>query len=76
VACGFQNTDLASVLSGGTRLGGYEILSAIGAGGMGEFYRAKDIKLGRAVALKLLTRPLTILSGLPNSVAKPKFSPP
>jgi hypothetical protein len=36
---------------------------------------ATGTKLGHDVALKLLTRPLTILSGLPNSVAKPKFSP-
>ena len=39
----------------GRRLGPYEILSAIGAGAMGEVYRARDTKLGRDVALKLLT---------------------
>jgi eukaryotic-like serine/threonine-protein kinase len=41
-------------LSPGTRLGSYEIQSAIGAGGMGEVYRARDTKLDRAVAIKIL----------------------
>ncbi len=41
-------------LTAGSRLGGYEILGLIGAGGMGEVYRAADTKLGRDVAIKVL----------------------
>src|SRR5688572_32107959 len=41
-------------LAPGTRLGPYEIVSAIGAGGMGEVYRARDTRLGRDVAIKIL----------------------
>ena len=46
-------------LSTGTRLGPYEIVSAVGAGGMGEVYRARDARLDREVAIKVLSPGLT-----------------
>src|SRR5689334_9686523 len=41
-------------LAPGTRLGPYEVLGQLGAGGMGEVYRAKDPRLGRELAIKIL----------------------
>ena len=41
-------------LSPGQRLAHYEIVDSLGAGGMGEVYRARDSKLGREVAIKIL----------------------
>src|SRR6187431_1784281 len=46
-------------LQPGVRLGPYEIVSAAGAGGMGEVYRARDTRLDRTVALKVLPPDLT-----------------
>src|SRR5262245_9368365 len=42
-------------LAPGSRVGPYEILSPLGAGGMGEVFRARDVKLNRDVAIKVLT---------------------
>src|SRR6266498_1723611 len=45
-------------LGPGTRLGPYEIVAAIGAGGMGEVYKARDTRLDRTVAIKILPQAL------------------
>jgi eukaryotic-like serine/threonine-protein kinase len=42
-------------LEPGQRLGAYEIVGSLGAGGMGEVYRARDTRLGRLVAIKLVS---------------------
>src|SRR5450432_1669440 len=54
-------------LSAGTRLGAYEILAPLGAGGMGEVYRARDTKLDRDVAVKVL--PQTVAAD-PDTLAR------
>ena len=51
----------------GTRLGPYEILAPLGAGGIGEVYRARDTKLNREVALKILP---TSFAGDPERLAR------
>ena len=46
-------------LASGTRLGPYELLAPAGAGGMGEVYRARDTRLERTVAIKVLPQQLS-----------------
>src|SRR5512134_3887475 len=46
--------DVGGALAPGARLGPYEVLAPLGAGGMGEVYRARDTRLGREVAIKVL----------------------
>ena len=48
------------ILAAGTRLGQYEVLAPLGSGGMGEVFRARDTKLGRDVALKVLPDAFTL----------------
>jgi serine/threonine protein kinase len=55
-------------LTPGTKLGPYEIQSALGAGGMGKVYRARDTRLDRTVAVKILPSHLSS-----NSEAKQRF---
>ena len=55
------------MLQAGSRLGVYEIVSALGAGGMGEVYRARDTRLGRDVAIKIL--PASVV-GDPERIAR------
>ena len=54
-----ENEYSKTVLKKGTRLGSYEIVGRLGAGSMGEVYRARDIKLRRDVALKVIPDELT-----------------
>ncbi len=53
-------TEAPLVLRSGDRIGPYEVVAALGAGAMGEVYRARDTKLSRAVALKVLPQPFAL----------------
>jgi len=51
--------DESPTLPSGTQFGRYDILCPLGAGGMGEVYRARDNRLGRDLAIKILSRKLS-----------------
>ena len=54
-------------LAKGTKLGPYEVIDPLGAGGMGEVYRARDTRLKREVALKVLPE---VLASDPDRIAR------
>ena len=59
--------EVAPAAMSGVTLGGYHLQALLGAGGMGEVYRARDAKLGRDVAIKVLPR---VMTGDPNRLAR------
>src|SRR6185436_11290857 len=63
-ANGHPKRGISMALKPGTKLGPYEVLSQIGAGGMGEVYKAHDTRLNRDVAIKVLPEHLALNADL------------
>jgi hypothetical protein len=62
-----RSTPLRATLAAGTRLGDYEVKLLLGSGGMGDVYRARDSRLGRDVAIKVLP---SFVSSDPNRLRR------
>ena len=72
-----QINRLGEVMLTGRRIGVYHIQTLLGAGGMGEVYRARDTKLGRDVAIKIMPPPLpSIRTACCALTVKRECSPP
>jgi serine/threonine protein kinase len=54
---------LQDALTSGARIGSYEVIDRLGAGGMGEVYRARDTRLDRTVAIKIVPQHLSSSAG-------------
>jgi eukaryotic-like serine/threonine-protein kinase len=63
-------------LDPGVRLGPYEIVAPIGAGGMGEVYRARDPRLNREIAIKSLPASFSMTANVCIASSKKRLLPP